>query len=461
MKQVCIQGLGFVGAAMSVAVAAARAPNGEALYQVTGVDQDTDTGRQRVAAFERGSFPFAVQDKSLASTFEKCHRQGNLRATTDLEAYASADIVVIDISLDIDFKNEEPQLNLEGFKQAFRDVAKRVPEGSLILVETTVPPGVSERILKPMLDKELNDRGLKKDSIHLAHSFERVMPGENYLESITSFWRVYAGITTKAADMCEQFLSTLIDVERFPLSRLASTTASEIAKVMENTYRAVNIAFIDEWTKYAEKVGVDLYDVIDAIRVRPTHSNLRFPGLGVGGYCLTKDPAFAPAAAREIFGMRDLEFPFSRLALKTNQLMPLHSVARLAEMLGNHSDGKRVLLLGVSYRQGVGDTRYSPVETLALALIDAGMNVEAYDPYVRDWPETGVSLFLDLPPPSGFDAIVFATPHRYFQKMNFFTWIGSSRPVILDTVNVLSKPQRERCRDIGIRVESIGRATGL
>tara|TARA_Y100001934_G_scaffold138229_1_gene166830 strand:- start:5208 stop:6584 length:1377 start_codon:yes stop_codon:yes gene_type:complete len=458
---VCIQGLGFVGAAMSVAVASACSPSGEPLYDVIGVDQDTDSGRQRVADIEAGRFPFSAQDPTLIAKLDECHERGNLHATTDIEVYASADVVVIDVSLDIEFKDEEPRLDLKELKAAFLDVAKRVPEGALILVETTVPPGTCAKVLKPILEEVSRSRGLSTDAIYLAHSYERVMPGEHYFDSITNFWRVYAGTTTRAAEACERFLSTLIDVTRFPLSRLASTTASETAKVMENSYRSANIAFIDEWTKYAEKVGIDLFDVIDSIRVRPTHSNLRFPGLGVGGYCLTKDPAFAPAAVREIFGIMDLEFPFSKLAMKTNQLMPLHSVDRLAEMFGGQCKRRRVLLMGVSYRQDVGDTRFSPAETMALALIDLGMTVEAYDPFVLEWAEINVPLYQDLPSASGFDAVVFSTPHNMFREMDVGAWIAPSKPIILDTVNVLSKSDRDWCRAHGVRVESIGRAKGL
>jgi UDP-N-acetyl-D-glucosamine dehydrogenase len=460
-KRVCIQGLGFVGAAMAVAVASARSNDGHPLYQVTGVDQDTEAGRERVAMLGRGEFPFRIIDQSLVETLSRCRAQGNLSTTTDVSAYDEADVVVVDIPLDIPFFDDVPQFDTADFEEAFRSVVRRVPAGALILVETTVPPGTCERILKPILIEELDGRGLDISAVHLAHSYERVMPGENYLESITHFWRVYAGITLRAADTCEAFLSTIIDVERYPLARLSSTTASETAKLMENTYRAANIAFIDEWTKYSETIGIDLHEIIDAIRVRPTHSNIRFPGIGVGGYCLTKDPAFVPAAARQIFAKPDLEFPFSLLSLKINQAMPLHAVNRLKILLGNKFQGKNVMLLGVSYRQDIGDTRHSPVEKFARELIQAGSQVQAYDPFVSYWPEMDMSLPTVMPPPSSFDAVVFTTPHQQLNELNLVSWLDGCRPVILDTVNVVSKSQRERCRSIGIQIESIGRGEGL
>ncbi len=446
---------------MAVAVASARSREGEILYHVTGVDQNTAQGRDRVAALARGDFPFRTTDESLSRALAQCHQYENLVTTTDESVYASADVVVIDIPLDVPFKDDKPQLEMAEFEQAFRAVAKRVPAGALILVETTVPPGTCEQVLLPALIEELHARGLEDGSVDLAHSYERVMPGDKYLESITHFWRVYSGVSLHAADVCETFLSSILDVENYPLTRLSSTTASETAKLMENTYRAANIAFIDEWTKYAEVVGIDMFEVIDAIRMRPTHSNIRYPGIGVGGYCLTKDPAFTPAAVQQLLGHQTLNFPFSHLALQINQAMPLHTMDRLTELLGGSCLEKKILLLGVSYRQDVGDTRHSPAETLVQTLLQAGAIVQAFDPFVTEWPEMNWSLPVRLPSPISFDAIVFATPHRDFMELDLVSWLGDSCPIVLDTVNVVAKQKREHCRLSGIQIESIGRGDGL
>lgn len=446
---------------MAVAVATARAQDGSFLYQVTGVDRDTPQGRERVEALCRGVFPFPTTDASLREALARACQAGNLSATTDKSAYKSAHVVVVDVALDIPFRDQQPQLQMTGLEQAVRSIARRIPEGALILVETTVPPGTCEKVLTPAVKEELLRRDLGEHAVHVAHSFERVMPGEMYLESITHFWRAYAGATIEAAQACEAFLSSIVDTEHFPLTRLSSMTASETAKVMENTYRAANIAFIDEWTKYAETVGIDLFEVIDAIRVRPTHSNIRFPGLGVGGYCLTKDPAFAPAAARQLFGKESLDFPFSQLAMQVNQAMPAHTVSRLEALLHGSCRDKLILVLGVSYRQDVGDTRYSPVETLAQALELRGGRVTGFDPFVDHWPEMDRSLPASLPEANRFDAIVITTPHREFLDLDLLGWLGRARPVVLDAANVTTRDQRQRCRAVGIRVESVGRGDGL
>jgi len=446
---------------MAVAVANVRGPNGELLYRVTGVDRNTPQGLERVQALSRGKFPFTTTDTTLHQALSLAHSCGNLSATTDESVYATADVVVVDVALDIPFLAEKPQLDLVGLEKSVTSIAEKIPNGGLVLIETTVPPGTCENVLAPILRKEAQRRGLAQNSIHLAHSFERVMPGEAYLESITHFWRVYAGHTSEAANVCEEFLSSIVDIKHYPLTRLSSMTASETAKVMENTYRAANIAFIDEWTKYAEAVGIDLYEVIDAIQMRPTHANIRFPGLGVGGYCLTKDPAFAPLAAHQLFSHDHLEFPFSRLAMQVNRAMPEHAVSRLESLLNNGYRGKRVLVLGVSYRQNVGDTRYSPVETFVRALEICGAQVTGFDPFVDYWPEMSRSIASTLPEAKHFDAVVIATPHREFFDLEIIEWFNEARPLLLDTANVLSKEQRQRCRKVGIRVESLGRGDSL
>ena len=446
---------------MAVAVASACDPDGNPLYQVTGVDQPTSQGRDRVDALRCGFFPFPTADTSLSSALEFAHETGNLTATTDESVYNTADVVVIDVALEISFLDKEPQLQTGSFEQAVRSVGQRIPEGALMLVETTVPPGTCEKVVAPALRDELFRRGMSEHAVYLAHSFERVMPGDHYLDSITSFWRAYAGLTPEAATVCQDFLSSIIDVERFPLMRLSSMTASETAKVMENTYRAVNIAFIDEWTKYAEAVGVDLYEVIDAIRVRPTHSNIRFPGLGVGGYCLTKDPAIAAAGAQQLHDLAGLNFPFSQLAMKVNHEMPLHTADRLISLLGENINKKSILVLGVSYHHDIGDTRYSPTETLVRTWGEGGAIVTCYAPFVRYWGEMKRSLPADLPDPRGFDAIVIAVAHQAFSSMDILEWLDGARPTILDTANVVNIIIRHRCRKAGIQIESVGRSDGL
>ena len=405
---------------------------GSPCFEVIGVDLPTATGKDAVAAVNNGRLQVVSSDGNLQRGLEECRRRGNISATTDESVYERADVVLVDIHLDLQINAEQqPHVDFTGFRKAIRSLGQRLKPGALIIVETTVPPGTCERIVQPELAAALEARGLPADAILLAHSYERVMPGKDYLNSITNFWRVYSGTTPAAAAACERFLSRVINVKDYPLTRLHSTTASETAKVLENSYRATNIAFIHEWGEFAERAGIDMFAILEAIRVRPTHSNIRQPGFGVGGYCLTKDPAFAMVSASQLLGLPELDFPFSRLAMQTNAAMPLHSVRVLAAAMGGTLAGMRILMLGVTYREDVGDTRYSAAETFARAAEEAGAQVLAHDPLLNFWPELDRSLPPELPQPRDVDAVVFTVAHRAYTELDVVSWLGSARPVIL------------------------------
>jgi len=456
---VCVQGLGFVGAAMAVAVSEALDENGNPKFNVIGVDLPNNKGLHAIHSLNNGIFPAESNDQELREATLRAKVRGNLVALHDSEVYSSADIVIVDVNLDLgEFdSNQEPTVNFTNFNKAIDAVASRIKPGCLVLVETTVPPGTCEKIVYPKLNDWFKKRNLPADSFFLAHSYERVMPGEEYLHSITNFWRVYSGINEASAKKCEEFLMNVVNTKDYPMVRLLNTTSSETAKVLENSYRATNIAFIEEWGRFAENVGVDLFSVISAIRQRPTHNNIRQPGFGVGGYCLTKDPLFGRVAATQLFNLPSLDFPFSRKAVEINNAMPLVSF----ELLKNHFDhqlkNRKVLLLGISYRPDVGDTRYSPSEVFARTLIQHGVRVEFHDPLVKNWEEMNLSVSQDLPEISDFDAIVFAVGHKEYRELKLETWITKSDILILDANNVLSDEQIGFIKKRGLIFKSIGR----
>jgi UDP-N-acetyl-D-glucosamine dehydrogenase len=454
---ICVQGLGFVGFAMATAVASACDREGNPYFDVIGVDLPTAEGAAKVEAINRGELPLTTTDAELLAAFAKTRQTGNLRATIDPGAYERADVTVVDIHLDVLRHDAVPSVNFDGFRRAIRVLGERMRPGSLVMVETTVPPGTCERVVAPELAAALRRRGLPEDAILLAHSYERVMPGRDYFRSIVDFWRVYAGATPQAAEVCAAFLSKVIHVDRYPLTRLHSTTASETGKVLENSYRAVNIAFIEEWGRFAEAVGIDLFEVIDAVRMRPTHSNMRQPGFGVGGYCLTKDPLLAAIASRDLFCRSDISFPFSQQAVAVNDRMPLRTLEEVRRRLGGSLAGQKLLLLGVSYRQDVGDTRYSPSEIFVRAAEAEGAAVSCHDPLVTFWPELDREVTGPLPPAKDFDAVIFAVPHEEYRGIDLASWLDNSRPLLFDANNVLTAAQREAARLLECPIGSIGR----
>jgi UDP-N-acetyl-D-glucosamine dehydrogenase len=331
---------------------------------------------------------------------------------------------------------------------------------ALVIVETTVPPGATRRIVAPILYGQLARRGLPTDQVRIAHCYERVMPGAAYLESIINMPRVYAGVDEPSADSCDAFLRTITDDTKATPIRLGNTTASELSKLLENTFRAVTIALMEEFAVFAENVGVDLFEVADAIRSRPSHRNIRSPGFGVGGYCLTKDPLIARLAAREIFGLEQT-FPFASLAVSTNRMAPQRALERLKTMLGGRLRGRRILLLGLSYREDIGDTRHSPSEIFYRKARAEGAVVLVHDPLVNYWREQRLDTPSEIPAAAGLDGVVLAIPHGLYRGVDYPAWLGASRPVFLDAFNVLTSNQRRALRALGCRVESIGRGTGL
>lgn len=460
MKQnICVLGLGFVGAAMAVACAqAGRRKYGKPLYNVIGLDLDTPVGRERISKLNQGVFPLATNDRELVRLTAESRALGNLIATHDVEALRTADVVVVDIHFDIGDLSGKGRLQTGPFLDAIKMLGRLIPRGCLVVIETTVPPGTCQKVVKPALDRCAIERGLTEDAFLLAHAYERVMPGSSYLASIIDYWRVFASDSPVAADACERFLSTVVNVEDYPLTRLSSTLESETSKVLENSYRALTIAFMDEWGKFAERAGVDMYSVVEAIRKRPTHSNIRHPGFGVGGYCLTKDPLFAELAAKDILGLEDVDFPLSRLAMRINQDMPLHPLHKLRLRFGTLA-GAKVLLAGISYRPDVADTRYSPSQTFYTLATDEGADVICSDPMVSYWSEVGIPVYESLEScvDLDLDAVVFAVPHRVYRDLDPVSWLRGRKLYVLDANNCLSESQRVGFTVAGCIIDSVGR----
>ena len=415
---VVVQGLGFVGAVMALVVA--NAPHGD--YTVIGVDLPTEDGRRKVNALNKGGFPIESADPAVEDLHKQALKQGNFLATCDERAYEVADVVVVDVNLDV-HKESTPDRQLQGydvdldsFEAACRTVAKRCTRDVLVVVETTVPPGTCRDVVKPIFDEAFEERGLPKN-YRLGHSFERVMPGPDYVDSIRNFYRVYSGIDEESADATQDFLESIIYTDEYPLTRIGSTTASETTKVLENSYRAMNIAFVQEWTEFAEELGINLYEVVEAIRKRPTHQNLMLPGLGVGGYCLTKDPLLA-SWARSASTAGDERLTQNEWAVQINDRMPEHTYEQIREAFGGEINGKTIALLGVSYRKDVGDTRYSPVEYLYDLLRNDGATLRLHDPFVDYWEERerDVQQEFDTVISEEVDGVVISTPHSSYSE---------------------------------------------
>jgi nucleotide sugar dehydrogenase len=443
-KVIVIQGLGFVGAVMSLVCANSITEE----YAVIGVDLPTDNSIKKVNALNSGEFPLIAEDPKIDEFFKKSISKGNLYATTDPSAYSFADIIIVDVNLDVgkksnkDYSLRDYDVDLNNFKLAMATIGKFCKTKALVLVETTVPPGTCEKLVKPILQKELVARNLPTCDLKIGHSYERVMPGPEYIDSIRNYPRVFSGIDEDSATATENFLKTIIDTSKCELTRLSSTTASEMAKVLENSYRASNIAFAVEWSRFAEEAGVDLWSIVNAIRVRQTHANLMFPNIGVGGYCLTKDPLLASWARKNFFGSKnDLEMSVE--SVSTNDQMPVFAYQRLKSVFGQ-LDKQKVAFLGVSYRGDVGDTRFSPVETLYRLIKSDTSCIKAHDPYISRWDEVGVDVYFNLDDilTDDTDIIIISTAHSCYNSEELISKIMSlPRCKIFDAVGLFNNKQ--------------------
>ncbi len=444
---VVVQGLGFVGAVMALVCANALTEE----YAVIGIDLPAVQTYWKIRSINDGVFPVVASDKKVDEFHRRAVKKGNLFATYDPYAYSKADVIIVDVNLDVHKESNaagdllQYGVDLGNFRKAMTAIGDHCKEDVLILVETTVPPGTCQMVVKPLIVECLARRGLPVDRFRLGHSYERVMPGPDYVDSIQNFFRVYSGVDEASAQATERFLKTIISTEQYPLTRLGSTSATEMAKVLENSFRAMNIAFMVEWSRFAEEAGVNLYEVVNAIRMRPTHRNMMLPGIGVGGYCLTKDPLLASWARQNLFhGAEGLAE--SEQGVRINDKMPVYAYEFLRKSIGPEGmAGKRVLLLGVSYRSDVGDTRYSPVERFFRQLIADDCEVLLHDYYVSCWEETGREVASDYTAffAQRLDVIAITTAHSDYRNSDRLReLILEQEPLlILDTIGLLSEEE--------------------
>jgi UDP-N-acetyl-D-glucosamine dehydrogenase len=462
-KTVVVQGLGFVGSAMLAALAIARDDNGEPLYNVLGVDLADEDNYWKIGRVEEGLAPVKSTDVKLEAAFQLGIKAGNLMATYAPYAYEIADIIVVDIHLDINKTNlgdtSSYKFSFGIYEKALTQVAQVCREDVLIIIETTVPPGTTEKVVHPLFEKIFAARDLDINKLKLAHSYERVMPGPGYLDSITNFFRVFSAIGEEAKQATRKFLESFINTGDFPLSEMTRPTASEMAKVLENSYRAMNIAFISEWGRYAEDAGVNLYEVIDAIRVRPTHKNIMWPGFGVGGYCLTKDSLLADWSMKNLYGNSE-GLKNTLKAIEINDMMPRDTVRLIKSKVGSLS-GRTITLMGISYLNDVADTRYSPAYLFTQICKKEGAEMIFHDPVVDLWEEMKLQPITELSELAlkSHDIVVFTVRHKEYLELSaeqMCQYFPNAR-VFVDAFNIIDAVKAEKLQAFEKIVVGIGK----
>jgi UDP-N-acetyl-D-glucosamine dehydrogenase len=490
---VVVMGLGFVGAVMAAVVAdAVDKVTGEATKYVIGMQRPSTRSFWKIHYINRGLPPVEAEDPEVGQLIARCVKEKQtLAATYTYDALSLADVVVVDVQCDYHKQTlgdvVQGGADIGALEESLKIIGQRIKPDCMVLIETTVPPGTTENIAYPIIKKAFVKRGIHDAEPLLAHSFERVMPGREYVASIRDFWRVCSGINTEAKEKVVRFLTDVLNTERYPLTVLDRPIESETCKIVENSYRATILAFLHEWSVFSERNGVDLIKVIEAIKVRPTHSNIIFPGPGIGGYCLPKDGGLGVWAYKTLMGFEDDIFQITPLAIDINDTRALHAARLVRDALRNMGKivaASKIALLGASYREDVGDTRYSGSELIVRKIAEMGGDVVVHDPYVTHWWEFEKQDSYPAPGHSrarffrnqeklgdlivekelrtalqGVDAVVLGVRHEAYRCLapdEVVTMVGKPLAVV-DCFGILNDQAIRRFFELGCEVKGLGR----
>ncbi|MHC4573728.1 MAG: nucleotide sugar dehydrogenase [Planctomycetota bacterium] len=489
---VVVMGVGFVGAVMAAIVAdTVDKKTGKPAKFVIGCQRPSTRSYWKIPLLNRGASPVKAEDPEVEPMIARCVLdKKTLVATYNSDCLKLADCVVVDVQCDYT-KNDLGNMRtgkaeMNALEATMKTIGEKIPPKCLTLIETTVAPGTTEFVAWPIMKKAFAARGIDSEPL-LAHSFERVMPGRQYVSSIRDFWRVCSGCNQEARHRVEKFLTEVLNTEEYPLTVMDRPIESETTKIVENSYRATILAFLDEWSLFAERNGVDLVKVIKAIKVRPTHSNIIFPGPGIGGYCLPKDGGLGHWAYKHILGFSDDIFKITTTAIDINDTRGLHAAALVRDALKNMARpvaSTPILLCGASYRQDVGDTRYSGSEIIVRKLTEMGAEMRVHDPYVEHWYELEKQDTYPAPGRSwarffrnqhdlinirvqhdlaaalrGARAVILAVPHEPYLKLDpdqVVQWADAPLAVV-DCFGMLDDDKIRRYLELGCEVKALGR----
>ena len=413
--QICIIGLGYVG--LPFAVEFARLG-----FRVIGLDVD----EKRVAAIKRGeSYISDVARDRIAPLVTA----GRLKATTDYGTLREADVIFICVPTPFD-EMKAPDLSF--IVRASEGIESHLRPGQLIVLQSTTYPGTTEEVVLPILERS----GLKAGvDFHLAFSPERINPGDKVF-TVENTPKVVGGLAPRCGELARALLAQLTP----EVHVVSSPRVAEMTKLLENIYRSVNIALVNELALLSERMGIDIWEVIEAASTKPFGFMPFYPGPGVGGHCIPVDPYYLSWKAREY----DFYTKFIELAAEVNQAMPYHVVSKISEGLnrqGKPLRGARVLILGVTFKRDVDDARNSPAQRIIELLLAQEVQVTYNDPYVPQF-KIGHDVFyrdeltlrsvnLSEKLLAEQDCTVIVAGHTSYD----YAWVVRHAPLTIDTVN--------------------------
>jgi UDP-N-acetyl-D-glucosamine dehydrogenase len=388
--QITVVGQGYVGLPLSLA-------SNTAGYTVFGLDSN----QEKISVLKSGrSIIEDLSDEAIKKGIDS----KRYMPTTDITVINNSEVILVCVPTPL---TNDHKPDLTALIGAITTVGKNLKAGSLVIVESTIEPGTCRSKLLPIL---IQESGLKESQFELAYSPERIDP-TNKTWHINNTPKLVAGLTEAAAKRAKEFYSKFIDSIIF----CSSLEIAETAKLLENSFRLINISFINELAIYCQKIGIDIAEVITAAATKPYGFMPFYPSIGVGGHCIPVDPIYLANAAKAA----GAPTRFIDLADEINLAMPAYFVERADQILGGLK-GKKVLVIGVSYKPNVADVRESPVMALLAGLKQKDAQVSWHDDLVKDFNgEISTALSSD------FDLAILATPHDYLD----LTKLGST-PVL-------------------------------
>ena len=447
-KKIVVVGMGYVGIPAASLFADVEG------YNVVGIQRRSKRSGWKIDWLNSGKNPIGGDEPGLSELIERVVKKGTFRVTDDFSECKDADIILIDVQTPTDEKGIP---HYESLKEVSKKIGSIIEKDVLIVLESTVAPGTTENIVKPILEQESN---LKAGiDFSLAFSYERVMVGR-LIHNITKLPRIVGGIDEKSIKRAVELYKNIVQAELYPTDVLTA----EVAKVVENTYRDVNIAFANEVALMCESLGIDVFKVRELVNTLPNDPsnpaanpvrNMHFAGAGVGGHCLPKDPWLLKYGV-DTYGKFKVEPNVIVKSREINMYMPTHMVELLEEGLkeaGQNIKDAKIAILGVAFLENSDDTRNTPSKTLYEKLMEKGAKPVLHDPYVRDFEIPFSKDFNEVV--DNADAIVLMTKHKDYSNLNFSDIKNKLKtPVFIDGRNVY---KREDLEKHGFVFKSIGK----
>jgi UDP-N-acetyl-D-glucosamine dehydrogenase len=406
-ESLVVIGLGYVG--LPLALLADKKG-----WQVTGLD----TNQSKIEKVNNKIAPFA--DEKIAESL----KNSNLKATTDYSVIKNAEIIIICVPTPV-FEDHMP--NLEPVISACKGIAPFLTRGQLIILESTVNPGVCEEIVIPTLEK--NSALIAGKDFHIAHCPERIDPG-NLSWDVEIIPRVVGSLEEKGLKKAVAFYKSILKSKVKPMQSLKE---AEAVKIIENAFRDVNIAFVNELAMSFQRLGIDVVNVIEGAATKPFAFMPHFPGCGVGGHCIPVDPYYLIDYAKK----NGFHHELLSLARKINSNMPKYVIDLLTANLNKINcklAGTKVAVLGLAYKSNIDDDRESPAYKIIDSLRNLGAEVIAYDPFVKSSPVASLAEAL-----SGVQAVIIATAHSEFRQLMPEDFLRAEVKIIIDGRNCLDK----------------------